>query len=217
MRGKALAIPIISLIFINSLAIVTQPHVDVQAATTEPSWQAQINITDNHGSRASVTLGKAQNASDGRDSYDIALPPPQPVQPYIRAWFQTSFSQPYTTLMTEYKAAASTISTWNFSIIWIPAPGNITNTTITLHWNPSIFARNLSSCNLTQNTTTIADMTAQSTYTFISNGTLASFQIISHNIQAASTSLPILPIIAILIIVILVIFSIIFIIRRKRK
>jgi hypothetical protein len=192
------------------------PASNVHAAHEE-SWAIIIQINETSGSSNSVLLGKAWNASDGKDTHDLPEPPAPPQSPYILSWLQTPYPVPFNTLREEYKNASTTTSVWNLSILWVPTTGNTTTTTITLTWDPTIIAAHASTANITQNTTLLANMLTTSSYTYHTNGSLATFLITTINTQPTTgPSLLLITTITIITLILIVSISLI-LLRRKRK
>jgi len=186
----------------------------------QDTWSLMIKIKEPSGSGNTVVLGGSPNASDGQDDLDLPEPP-APIPPYIRAWFTTPFSIPFNNLLHEYKHIPSQRMEWNFSIVWAPEPGNDSSTTISISWDPTQATKSTyDSFQLYENNTAVANMLTENSYSFPSNGTLQSFQIIGQSTSTNGVSeqndLPVLPIllgISVLVIVVIVAF---FFYKRKK-
>jgi hypothetical protein len=162
---------------------VTTTYPSLVSAMDETSpWSVTLHITEASGIGNAVVFGQKPDASDGQDVYDLPEPPAPPQLPYIRAWFSTPFSIPYNDLLQEYKHMPSQRLQWNLSILWVMNPGNITSTTIQIHWDSAqAEASNFESFKIYEGTHMVADMLTQNSYSFPSNGSLYQFQIIAQN------------------------------------
>ncbi|MBE3137250.1 MAG: hypothetical protein IMZ43_07680 [Thermoplasmata archaeon] len=182
----------------------------------QDAWSLTLKIT----AGPTIILGGSPNASDGQDDLDLPEPPAPPTLPSIRAWFATPLSIPYDKLLHEYKHAPSQRMEWNLSLIWIPEPGNTSSTTISISWDPTQAAKSTyDSFQLYENNTAVANMLTENSYSFPSNGTLQSFQIIglstSTNGASEQNDLPVLPILLGISVIVVVIIAF-FLYKRKK-
>jgi hypothetical protein len=185
-------------------------------------WNMTLRVTESSGVGSTMTLGVESDASDGLDHYDLPAPPPPPQFPYIRSWFVTSFAVPYDSLLHEYKSVATEKAIWNISLLWMPAPGNQSNTTLNLLWDSTrIPVNHTRSFLLYENDVVIADMIAENSFTFSTNGSLHRFQIIYQKVLSNSTEkpieMPVLPLIVVGIVSVVSIVTIVVIIKKRKK
>jgi hypothetical protein len=198
-------------------------HLPIVYAMDEATpWNVTLHFTEASGAGNTVVFGQKPNASDGQDGYDLPEPPSPPQMPYLLAWFQTSFPAPFERLLQEYKQYPSPRSVWNLSILWVAAPGNTSSTTISITWDsPSNAANAQFSLLLYENSTVVANMLIDHSYSFSADGTLHRFQIISENKSTDGSSekntQSLLPIIigVILAISIIIVLFIAYIKRKK--
>jgi len=160
------------------------------AVDNSETWSVTIHVREESGiSGNTIIIGKASNASDGLDQYDLPEPPFPPQYPYLRSWLQTSFAVPFNNLLQEYKASSTIHAIWNLSCVWMAASENQSTTFIQISWkSDEINATHFDSFLLYQNNTVVADLLALSSYSFPSNGTLHQFQIIGQTIEKNNTS-----------------------------
>jgi len=184
-------------------------------------WNVTIEITESSGVRNSVVFGESANATDGLDTYDLALPPMPPQTPSIVAWFDTSFPSPFNKLLSEYNHYPSLQSIWNLSILWYPAPGDNSTAILTIHWDISQTEESLyQSFLLFRNNTMVKDMLLSSSYSFNSSATPQTFQIMCKDpFSASSQSTQLTPPLFILVVAIVAImtFAIALFIRSRKK
>jgi len=114
----------------KDLQILIGPLADV--------WEVQLEFDEPGGAYDYVIFGEKTDASDGQDSYDTPKSPPG-FPPYIRAWFATSFPDPYDELLKEYKHYPDTYKVWNLTIQWTPSDYT-SPTTLTISWDNSSFS-----------------------------------------------------------------------------
>jgi hypothetical protein len=166
------------------------PHV---LALDEPVlWNMTLRITESSGIGNTVILGEKTDASDGLDQYDLPEPPAPPQFPYIRSWFGTSFAIPFNNLLQEYKSSTSDRAIWNLSIVWMPAPGNQSITTVRLLWDSSqIHANHTDSLLLYENSVIVSNMITNNSFSFSTNGSLHRFQIMYQKETSNGTGNPI--------------------------
>lgn len=175
-------IAIVSVFHMSMSIFINQTDFPRTCEAAEPiTWSVILHISDGSGTGNSVIFGEAPDASDNQDTYDVAAPPMPPQLPAIVAWFETEFPLPFHQLMYEYKKYPSTDAVWNLSLLWIPEPGN-TTTMIRIQWNTSEVAQShYRTFVLLRNNTVLTDMLVDSSYVFLSNGTLEHFQILCQN------------------------------------
>jgi hypothetical protein len=191
----------------------------IVSAQQEP-WNLTLQITEPSGIGNRVILGGSPNASDNTDDLDIPEPPPAPVTPYIRAWFTTPFSIPFNNLLQEYKYILSPHLEWNLSVIWASESENNSPTTITISWNRTQAVNSgLSSFEIFENKTVVANLLTEQSYSFLSTGTLHHFQIVgehsSTNITTEHKDFEILPILLVLSVIIIVVIVALFMYKRR--
>jgi hypothetical protein len=192
------------------------------AASQTVPWNVTLQITESSGVGNTIVLGEAADASDGQDTYDTPVPPMPPQFPSIVTWFETPFSIPFNTLLSEYKHYPSNHSVWNLSIVWFPAPGNNSTAVLTIRWDSSQIAESpYQSFLLYQNNTFLKNMFTSTSYSFSTNGTLQHFQILCKDPLTNSSEqnqLPMPPIILgiIVLFVVIIIMVVIIYIRRTK-
>jgi VCBS repeat-containing protein len=130
-------------------------------------WEVTLEFNETGGAFDNVSFGEKTNASDDQDIYDVPKSSPG-ISPYIRAWFNTSFSDPYDELGEEYKYYPATSKLWNLTIQWVPSD-NSSSTTLNISWNATLV--NTSEYNSVvlysiSNSTNISNMLVQSNYSF---------------------------------------------------
>ena len=214
---------IIGLIGMNT-SVLTNKTIILSSTAASPTvpWNITLTINESSGAGNTVVFGGAINASDGQDIYDMPAPPMPPVLPAISAWFETPFPLPFNKLIHEYKHYPSICTRWNLSILWFPAPGDNTTTTISLHWDPAQVVKSpYTSFSLSENNAVLVNMLTKNTYSFFSNGTLHRFQIICQNEPSNNSSeqnaVPLPPLILGVIVTLTVVtIIIIFYIRRNK-
>lgn len=192
------------------------------AASQIGLWNITLHITESSGVGNTVIFGKAADASDGLDLYDLPEPPISPQLPFIRSWFDTSFAEPFNNLLQEYKSFSSDRAVWNLSIVWVPVPGNQSTTKVSILWDPAqVNASYNHSFLLYENITVVADMVMNGSYSFMTNGTLHRFQIIYQNEISNNTGkpmeIPIFPLIIGGFVCIVIIVAAFIFIKRKMK
>ena len=176
---------IISLIGMTTSIFTNNTSITRSTAANPPVvWNITLTINESSGASNTVVFGEATTASDNQDIYDMPAPPMPPQFPAIAAWFETPSPVPFNNLIYEYKHYPSNYTEWNLSILWIPAPGNTTSTSMTIHWDSSQL---LTITNLTlllyENNTILTNMLTTNSYSYIitPNKPLYRFQIISQN------------------------------------
>ena len=214
---------LISILGMNIFILLNKPIIPCSiAANPTVSWNLSLTIIEPGGAGNTVAFGEISNASDGQDIFDIPAPPISPQLPSIAAWFETSFPPPYDKLLHEYKHYPSINASWNLSILWLPAPGNATSTTITINWGSTQLLNNIDhKLFLYEDDTLLMNMLNTTSYSYITNDSIHRFQIISQH-QTSNTAteentiltftLPLFVIV--LFIIITIIF---FFIRMKKK
>jgi len=148
----------------------------------EYDWEAILTIEETNGEVDNVYFGEKITASDNQDSWDTPKDP-EGTPPYVRAWFDTNFPDPYDELWKEYKKSPDDNKIWNLTIRWVPSDST-SPTDVTINWNSSdfnnseynnIFLMN----NLTEET---INMFVQNSYTFNATAlTYYQFKIICSN------------------------------------
>ena len=184
-------------------------------------WNMTLRITETSGTGNTVIIGEEPDASDGLDHYDLPEPPAPPQFPFIRSWFATSFVAPYNNLLQEYKSSYSDHAMWNLSIVWVPAPGNQSATTVLILWDPvQVNANHTHSLLLYENDMIVANMITKNSYSFSTNGSLHRFQIIglskSTNGTSEQSNMPVLPILLAIIVLAIVIIIALYFYKRKK-
>ena len=187
---RIISMTIILILIATSIHVFTNgPNPVISASAQQVSWSLKLQITEPQGSGNLVTLGGSPNASDGQDDHDIPEPPAPPQLPYLRAWFATSLSVPFNRLLNESKHIPAQRLQWNLSILWAPSPGNNSSTTIRISWDPTQAAKStFNSFQLYEGNITVANLLTQTSYSFLSNGTLHRFQIIGQRTSTNDTS-----------------------------
>ena len=217
---------LIGLIGVNTSVLTTTTLIPcATAASPRVKWDITLKIDEPSGAGNTVVFGGATNASDGQDVYDMPAPPMPPVFPAISAWFDTPFPKPFDKLIYEYKHSPSSSTTWNLSILWLPAPADNTTTTISLHWDPAEVEKTpYTSFYLQENNTVPVNMLTQNTYSYVSNASLHRFQIICQNKASNNSSeqntiplLPLLIFILVLFIVIIIVILLLYIRGKKSR
>jgi len=192
------------------------------AASSIVQWNITLTINGSERTSSTVVFGQHINTSEGQDTLDIPAPPISPQLPSIAAWFDTSLLSPYDKLLYEFKQYPSVNASWNLSILWSPTPGNTTPTEITLYWDSSQLSKDtIDSLFLYENNTILTNMLTTSSYSFVTNGTIHRFQIISQDQPSDYNSEQITKLILPIFISILIIFTVIIIVfffhNKKRK
>jgi len=220
-RMRLWVLIVITGLFGGVFAVFTTLHPPIVYAMDEAtSWNVTLHITEASGTGNTVVFGQKPDASDGQDGYDLPEPPSPPQMPYLLAWFQTPFPAPYEQLLQEYKQCPSLRSVWNLSILWVASPGNTSSTTITITWDSPINAASGQfSLLLYENSTVIANMLTDHSYSFPTTGALHRFSIVSESTSSESSSekngLPVIPLLVGMIIIVLVL--VLLIVYRTRK
>jgi hypothetical protein len=213
----------ISLIGANIQILTDSNNLVSVASAQQDTWSLTLQITETAGSGNTVILGASLNASDATDNLDIPEPPAPPQQPYIRAWFATSFSTPFNRLLHEYKNISAPRMQWNLSIRWYPKEENNSSTLIRISWDPLQAVKSgFELFKLYENNTAVANLRTESSFSFPSNGTLYQFQIIGQSSSTNGTSeqntLPVLSILlGIGVLIMVSIIAVFFYYRQKRK
>ncbi len=203
---------LIVLIYISATFLTIQ----FAEAENEP-WKVSIRIeTEDETLYQDMVFGETQDASSGKDEFDKPLPP-APQTPYLRAWFSTSFAEPYSMLWEEYKPISSSFNQWNLSILYVSE--NISSTTITMTWETNNEdSINHKSLKLQEDGSIIADMTSEKSYSFEASVNSAySFEIVSSTEENNGSSdtpseettdftTPLILIVALIVIIIIVFF-----------
>jgi len=221
-RMRLWVLIVITGLFGGVFAGFTTLHPPIVYAMDEATpWNVTLHITEASGTGNTVVFGQKPDASDGQDQYDLPEPPSPPQMPYLLAWFQTPFPAPFERLLQEYKHCPSLRSVWNLSILWVAAPGNTSSTTISITWDsPSNAASAQFSLLLYENSTVVANMLTDHSYSFSTTVAVHRFQIISENKSTDGSSekntQSLIPIIIGVIIAISIII-VLFIVYIKRK
>ena len=206
-----------------TIPMITQSSLSlVHASDNTVGWNVTLHITETSGAGNIVVFGEKPDASDDQDQYDLPEPPAPPQLPYIRSWFETSFKVPFNNLLEEYKSSSLNRAVWNLSLIWVAAPGNLSNTTINILWDSAFVNSNLTpSLLLYENDVIIANMISENSYSFSTNGSLHHFQIIyqseTSNNSGKPMELPILPFALGAVVCIVIITTAIFFLKRKKN
>ncbi len=103
----------------------------------DDTWNVTLEFNEPGSAYDNAFFGEATDASDGQDSYDVPKSPPG-IPPYIRAWFDTNFSDPYDELWEEYKHYPDFYKDWNLTVQWVPSD-YISPTTLTISWDNNSF------------------------------------------------------------------------------
>jgi len=192
------------------------------AASPFIEWNVTITINESSGASNMVILGEATDASEGQDTYDRPAPPVSPLRPAIEAWFETSLPLPFNKLLIEYKPYPSVYTKWDLSIIWLPEPGNTTPTRITLSWDFfRMVKQDKETLFLYENNTVLTNMLTTHSYSYITNGALHHFQIISQSQQSNNPSdqisLPILSLFMFIFVIFIVSIIVVLLRNKMRK
>jgi VCBS repeat-containing protein len=148
----------------------------------EYDWEAILTFEETDGETDNVYFGEKLTASDNQDTWDTPKDP-SGSPPYIRAWFNTNFTDPYDELWKEYKHSPDDNKLWNLTVRWAPLD-NSSSTEITITWNPSNFDNSEYNNiffvnNLTQES---INMFVQNSYTFNASAlNYYQFKIICNN------------------------------------
>jgi hypothetical protein len=192
----------------------------VLAADAINPWNLTLHLSETSGTGYTLVFGVKPDASNGQDQYDIPEPPAPPQFPYILAWFATPFSRPFDRLQQEYKQYPSSRSMWNLSVLWVAQPGNTSPPTISITWDPqSVGARDHVSLLLYENSTVVADMLTDYSYSFSTGSALHRFKIISESNasdgSSAGKELPVIPLSAGVIVIIVLLLVVIWYRTKK--
>jgi hypothetical protein len=211
----------ISLI-ISSFSNLSEKNINffTEAESSTNSWKDTIKILGPSGTSSTLVIGEMNNASNGKDEYDIPLPPDSPQRPLLVAWFNTNLDLPYDKLLVEYKKPQSNYQVWNISILWQNDPSNKSDANIVMSWDSLKLAdSNYNSIQLYENENIVKDMLRSSSYYFnVENNILSDFKIIcQNNITKSESNNNQIVILIIFIIFILIILIAIFIIKNKKK
>jgi hypothetical protein len=111
---------------------------------------------------------------------------------------------------------------WNLSLIWVAAPGNLSNTTVSILWDSDLVNSTLThSLLLYENDVMIANMITESSYSFLTNSSLHRFQIIYQSETSNNSGKPveysILPFAIGGVVCIIMITTAIFFLKRKKN
>ncbi|VVB60411.1 Uncharacterised protein [uncultured archaeon] len=217
---------IIGLIGVNTSFLTNNTSI-LRSTAADPTvvWNITLTINGSSGASNAVFFGEATNASDNKDIYDMPAPPMPPQFPAIAAWFETPFPVPFNNLIYEYKHYPSNYTEWNLSILWLPAPGNTTSTSITINWDSSQL---LKITNLTlflyENNTILANMLTTNSYSYIvtPNEPLHRFQIISQNQPSNNNSseqnqIPLPPLFIYFLVIFMVIIIVLVLLYTRRN
>jgi hypothetical protein len=96
-------------------------------------WDALLELNEPKGSFDNVIFGESSNLYD---SLDVPKSPSS-LSPYLRAWFNTGFPDPFDELWQDYKPP-SDYNIWDLYVQWIPIYQN-SQTTITISWDKDSF------------------------------------------------------------------------------
>jgi hypothetical protein len=167
-RGAISLLSIIQVVFILSSLIAinmidNKSVIAIAEHDVKASWNITIQLNETYGLFDTITIGQHQNASNGKDTFDLPKPPPMP--PSLRGWLQTSLDPPYDVLWEEYKSFSSPNVTWDLSVHWFSMEHN--STFVTISWNESMI-NNLKydTITLIENSSFSIDMKNASSYTY---------------------------------------------------
>ena len=145
-------------------------------------WNVTLEFNEPGSAYDNAYLGEKTDASDGQDEYDVPKSPPG-IPPYIRAWFDTDFSDPYDELWEEYKHYPDTYKDWNLTIQWVPSDYS-SPTTVTISWDNTSFGDSEYISVILYdvgNSVNVSDMITNSSYSFNCPAlSLKSFKIICN-------------------------------------
>jgi len=97
-------------------------------------WNVVLNVKESGGKNDTAIFGEVDDASDGKDNYDVPKPP-SPGHPYIRSWFEAGLTPPYNELWADYRDYPDTLESWNLYIKTNITPPSIGDTNVTISWN----------------------------------------------------------------------------------
>ena len=188
---KTIIKPIIALVFIFIFIFSINPmnsNSDSIVSAKEIEWDITLEMTGSDGEHSSVIFGEANDASDGptglgpsgNDDYDEPLPPLGPGEAYIRAWFDDNLESPFDAMFKDYRKYPDSNKVWNLTVKW--SSENDTSTYVTISWDVSeVDNTEYSSMYLYDDQGFVANMTGESSYTFLSSvGIPYNFQVICH-------------------------------------
>jgi hypothetical protein len=136
-RKIFLSILLFSLV-ISSITILPQhSHADKINLRYTPDdivWNITLSFSETDGRNDYIIFGESPNATDGVDIYYDIVNPPAGVSPFLDAYFTTSFSYPYNTLLQEIKVYPDSYEVWNFTVWWT---GD--DTFVNISWNSTKF------------------------------------------------------------------------------
>jgi hypothetical protein len=163
------------------------------ATVDDATWEVTISVTELGGSGDDIIIGETPKASDGVDpDMDYPKPPFPPQLPFISARIETGFEEPFNFLWYEYRRYPNEYNAWDFSVMWRPEPTGNSKTTVYLSWDPSAFNKSeYDEIELLRNETFVADMLAESEYSFLSSGdTEHHFRIVCQSNGSSSNEAP---------------------------
>jgi PKD repeat protein len=99
-------------------------------------WSTALHFIESSGKRDYAVFGESPNANDSGepDSYDAPKAPP-PMPPYIYAWFDDGFPEPYHELFKDYRRYPNTEKTWDLYVKWKSDSSDFIN--VTISWDNS--------------------------------------------------------------------------------
>ncbi len=188
--------------------------------TSNIIWNENITISESkNGLMRTLTIGEAQNASNGEDYYDRPAPPTPPVNPNINAWLETTLETPFNQLIIEYRPPSIETQIWDIYIMWEAEQNN--KTFLELSWNTAeLDQSDYSTITLYKDDELLIDMLTKNSYTFETESMNPNhFQIRCSQAltttQDAPLSIPLLLLITF--IIILAIISTIVVSKKRKK
>jgi VCBS repeat-containing protein len=133
----------------------------------DDNWNVTLEFNEPGSAYDNAFFGEKSDASDGQDGYDVPKSPPG-FPPYIRAWFDTDFTDPYDELWEEYKKYPDSYKDWNLTVQWVPSDYT-SPTTITVSWdNTNLSNSGYNSVILydVNNNENVSNMISNSSYSF---------------------------------------------------
>jgi PKD repeat protein len=183
--SSSIFIIIFLLISIFSFSNILETDITL-ASENNLEWSVTINFFETGGTNSFVVFGEAIDGSDGKDSYDVPIPPPG-ISPYIRTWFDSGLEEPYNSLIYDIKSNSDESKIWNLYVQWVPTDYSSSND-ITLSWDLSeITTSGYETIVLFdyENDIVVADMKFDSEYSYESPAMVQNhFQIICNAAQS---------------------------------
>lgn len=100
-------------------------------------WSVTLNFNETGGKIDYAVFGETVDADDGGiDSFDTPKPP-EPIPPYLRAWFDDNLPLPYDVLLKDYRRYPDTNKIWNLSVQWESSSSDPID--VTISWDNSKF------------------------------------------------------------------------------